>query len=125
MEEYDPIILYHPGKKSILVNIFPPLPCGNVLQIPKGKSSPVILFNFTPEGFNISNDYDQLKGFLDLRIPDITENNPVDLKYLYIQQNMGVKFVTKATKYPRTILQQADWWLHYCVSFPPEQGLLI
>ncbi len=51
-----------------------------------GVNASVVLFDFTSKGLVISNDTDLLKYFLNLPLPDVTENNPVDLGWIHKQQ---------------------------------------
>ncbi len=86
--------------KNVLANTFLHLPHHDVSPIPEGKNTPVALFDFTSKGLDISNDPELLEFLSKLSLPDIEKNNPVDLKWIHIQQNMGIEFATKATKYP-------------------------
>ncbi len=101
MEEYGPIIIYHPGKKNVITNTFSRLLHCDVLPILVGKNVFVVLFDFASKGLNISDDPDLPKCFLNLPLPNIAENHPVNLKWIQTQQNIGTKF---ATKLPATLI---------------------
>ncbi len=73
VEEYGPTILYHPGKKNVIVDTFSPLPSCDVLPIPVWENAPVFLLDFTSKGPNISNDPDLLECFLNLPLPYVEE----------------------------------------------------
>ncbi len=100
VKEYCSTILYHPCKKNDIVNTFLWLPHCDVLPIPVGKNSPVVLLEFTSKGFSISNDLDLLKCFLNLLLPDFAANNLVYLEWIHPQQNIGTELATKAAKLP-------------------------
>lgn len=38
------------------------------------------------------------KALLDLPLPHVAVNNPIDLKWIYVQQNTGAELATRATK---------------------------
>ncbi len=99
MEEYCPTILYYSIKKNVIADTFSRLPCYDVLPIPVGENAHVILFNFTSKGLGISDDPYLLDCFLNLPLPDVAENTPVNLMWIYIQQNIGTKLATKAAWY--------------------------
>ncbi len=82
VEEYGPIILYHPGKKNVIADTFSQIPFCNELPILVGENGPVVLFDFTSKGLDISNNPDLLKWFLNLPLPVVAENNPVDLGWI-------------------------------------------
>ncbi len=64
------------------------------------ENAPVVLSDFTSKGHCISNEPDLFEFFLFLPLPEIAENNPVDLEWIQTQQNTGIELATKATKYP-------------------------
>ncbi len=70
VEEYGPTILYHPSKKNVIAYTFSGLPRCDGLPVPVGENVPVVLFNFTSKGLNISDDPDLLECFLNLSLPD-------------------------------------------------------
>ncbi len=83
VEEYGPTILYHPGKKNVIANTFSWLMQCKVLPTPVGENAPVVIFDFTSKGLNISNDPDLLGCFLNLPLPDVTENDTWTAKHWY------------------------------------------
>ncbi len=85
VEEYGPIILYHPHKKNLIANTFSQLPRRDVSPIPVGENAPVVLLDFTSKGLDISNDPDLLECLLNLPLPEVTETNPVDLVWIHTQ----------------------------------------
>ncbi len=89
VEEYGPTILSHPGKMLVIGHTFSWLLQHKVLPIPVGENAPVVLFDFTSNRINISNDPDILKCFLNIPLPNVAENNPVDIKWLHELQNIG------------------------------------
>ncbi len=91
MEEYGPTIPYHPGKKNKISDTFSQLSHHGVLPIPVEGNAPVVLFNFISTGLDISEYRHQLQSFINLPLPDITENNLVDLKWVHNQQNIGAE----------------------------------
>ena len=68
--------------------------------IPVGENAPVVLLDFTSKGLNISNNPDLLDCFLNLRLPELADTNPVDFTWIHTQQNTGTELATKAAKYP-------------------------
>ncbi len=100
MEEYEPTIVYHPGKKNVIANTFLRLPRHDVLPIPLGENAPVVLLDFTSKGLNTSNNPDLLECFLNLPLPKLAETNPVNFTWIHTQQNTGTELTTKAAKYP-------------------------
>ncbi|KAL7467128.1 hypothetical protein ACHAXS_007498 [Conticribra weissflogii] len=95
VEEYDPTILYHPGKKNVITHTFSHLPCCDVLPIPMGRNAPVVLLDFTSKGLDISYDPDLLEFFLNLPLPKVAETNPVDFAWMHAQQNIGTELATQ------------------------------
>ncbi len=75
---YGCTVLYHPGKNNVIVNTFSQHLHCDVIPIKVGKNDPLVFFNFTSKHLNNGNDPDLLECFLNLPIPDIKENNPVD-----------------------------------------------
>ncbi len=67
-----------------------------MLPIPVAENA--VLFDFISDGLDISNDPDLLECFLNLPLPDIAENNSVDLKWIQTQQIIGTELATKAAK---------------------------
>ncbi len=100
MEEYGPTIFYHLCMKNVITNTFSWLPHHDVLPVPVGKNAPDVFLDFTSKDLDI-NDPDMLKCFHNLPLPNITENNPVDLEWIHTQRNIGTEHTTKATKYPK------------------------
>ncbi len=99
VEAYGPIILYHPGKKKVIVDLFLLLWHCDVLLVSVGENAPLVLLDFTSKFLNISNDPDLLECFLNLPLPDVEEKNSVNLKWIHTQQNIGTGLDTKAAKY--------------------------
>ncbi len=54
--------------------------------MPVGENAPVVLFHFMSKGLDISDDPILLEYFLNLSLPDVAENNPVDLGWIHKQQ---------------------------------------
>ncbi len=100
MEEYGTNILYHPVKYNFIANTFLQLLHCDVLPIPVGDNTPVVLLEFTSKGLNISNDPDLLECFLNLPLPKMAETNPVNFVWIHSQQNITTKLATKVAKYP-------------------------
>ncbi len=85
VEEYGPAIIYHPGKNNVIVDTLSWLLHCVELPIPVRENAPVVLFDFMPKGLDINNNPDLLKCFLNLPLTNVTENNPVDLGWIYEQ----------------------------------------
>ncbi len=83
VEEYGPTILYHPAKKNVIADTFSCFPCCDVLPILVGENDLLFLFNFAFEGLDISNDPNLLDCFISLILSSVTDNNPVDLKWIH------------------------------------------
>lgn len=64
VKDYGPTILYHPGKKNAIANIFSCIPCCNKLSLPVGENGPVVLINFTSLGLDITSNPDLLEWLL-------------------------------------------------------------
>lgn len=63
VKEYGPTILYQPDKTNVIANTFFCLPRHNKLPNLVGEIGPIVLFDFTSKGLNISNDPDYLNVF--------------------------------------------------------------
>ncbi len=57
-----------------------------------------MILHFTSEGFDISGDTYLLKCFLNSILPNVTENNPIDIKWIQTQQNIETVLATNSAK---------------------------
>ncbi len=92
--------------------------------IPGGENAPVVFFDFPSKGRDISNDPDLLECFLNLPLPDIAENNPLDLDWIQTQQNINTELATKAAIYPKQYFNTViDGCMIVCHALPNEDCL--
>ncbi len=95
MEKYGPTIIYHHGKKNVITNTFSLLPCCDMLPFLVVKKAPAVLFDVISQGLTISNNPDLLKCFHNLLFNNTADSNPVGLKWMQTQQNMGIELCFK------------------------------
>ncbi len=89
--------------------------------MPVGENAPVVLFHFMSKGLDISDDPGLLECFLNLSLPEVAENYPVDLGWIQEQQNIGNELATTAIKHPDCYLNKTiDWCVILCYSSPNE-----
>lgn len=55
----------------------------DVLPILVGKNGPIVLFDFTSKGLDISDSPELLECFFNLHLPDVAAINPVDLRWIH------------------------------------------
>ncbi len=120
MEEYGPTILHHLGK-NVFADTFSRLLHHIELPILVGENAPVVLFDFTSKGLDISNNPVLLECFLNLPLLNIAENNPVDLGWIHEQQNIGNELATKTIKHPdHNFDKTLDGHVILCFASPNE-----
>ncbi len=96
VDENDPT----PLKKNAIVNIFLQLLYNDVLSISVGEKAPVVFFELNSKDLDISNDTDLLECFVRIPLPDVAENNHVDIEWIQNQHGTSTALSTKAAKYP-------------------------
>ncbi len=88
-----------------------------------GEIDHVVLFDLTSKGLDISNDPDLFECFLNLPLPNVIENNLVDLKWIHTQQNIDIELVMKLLNAQTNISISLLIVISLCCALPNEDHL--
>ncbi len=89
-----------------------------------GENPPFVLFNFISKGLHISEETDLLDCFLNLLLPNVAENNSVNLKWIHTQQIISTELATKAPNHPKQYFNKhVDDHVIVCHAIPDEDCL--
>ncbi len=92
-----------------------------MLTIPVWENAHVFLFYFILKGLDISDDNDLLECIFNLPLPNIGENNAIDLKLIQPQL-----LATKTAKYPKQYFNKViDGNKIVCHALPNEGNLTL
>ncbi len=112
----------------LLADIFSYLPQYDVLPNSEEENTPVIMFDFTKDSLNISNNPEHLDCFLNLPLLNIAVNSPIDFSWINRNKTTGNKLVTKAEKFPNFSVLKINFWIPnsvYQMNFASHNGILI